>query len=124
MIHVHKEILITYDGQEVWSHADTVYLKLYDKGMLKKFVDNCFENNKPEMTPLTRKDVEFTLPDHVYTITDIIKAKECWDSVMPTPFNYHFGCWPWDYADQLTDPQLRKDLKEMGILDFRMVVLL
>ena len=124
MIHIHKELLIEHGGITQWEHLDTVYLKMYDPDMVEKFLSKCNVGCGSDPSHVTLKDMQFTLPDNTYVLCDIPQAKEAWDSMMTVPFNSVFGCWPWDYADSLSDPQIKKSLLENGIKNFRMVVLI
>jgi len=124
MLHIHKELFVEHNGKAQWEHLETVYLKLYEAETIKKFVNKCFIGCGDDVSGITAKDIGFVLPDEIYTVCNIPDAQRVWDKMMPTPFNYHFGCWPWDFADSLADPVLVQSLRDEGILDFRMVVLL
>lgn len=124
MIHVHKEIYVEHEGIKRWAHEGTVYLKLFTPEIVRRFASKCFVGCGDTVSELTQKDIEFLYPEEIYTVCNIPEAQKLWDKIMPTPFNYHFGCWPWDFADQLNSPDIKKALKDLGILDFRMVILL
>lgn len=124
MLHAHKELLINTPTGKQWQHLDVLRIKQYEPDYISEFAYKCSAGNFEQLTHITKMDTRFLVPSAIFDIRNISKARKVWDGMMVIPFDATFGCWPWDFADSLSDPNVLRDLEGYDILSARLILMI